>query len=187
MEGRHRLFGWLAAIAFGACYVTVLLGGNVMASGSGLACPSWPTCFGRQVIPPLTGAAGVESMHRVGALVLSLLVLAVTMGAILWERRRPALLRLALASGVTVVVQAVIGAVVVETGLAVGVVLLHFAVATVLFLLLLILALVANLRFLPRRWTEWALEAGTDAPVNPYRTSAPTVRSPGPVPGAGES
>ncbi|MCI4363403.1 MAG: hypothetical protein L3K13_03750 [Thermoplasmata archaeon] len=186
MEGRHRLFGWLAALAFGACYVTVLLGGNVMASGSGLACPSWPTCFGRQVIPPLTGAAGVESMHRVGALVLSVLVLALTFGAILWERRRPALLKLSLASGVTVVVQAVLGAIVVETGLAGGVVLLHFAVATILFLLLLVLALVANLRFLPRRWTTWALEAGKDAPIDPYAPAASGSRSPGPLPQPGE-
>ncbi|MCI4334319.1 MAG: hypothetical protein L3K04_01600 [Thermoplasmata archaeon] len=186
MPDRHRLFGVLAALAFGACYVTVLLGGNVMASGSGLACPSWPTCFGTQVVPPVTGAAGVESMHRVGALGLSLLVLALTVTAILWERRRPALLRLSIACGVTVVLQAVLGAIVVETGLAVGVVLLHFAVATVLFLLLLVLVLIANLRYLPRRWTRWALEAGEERPEERL-ARAPEFRSRLPLPQPAES
>jgi heme a synthase len=185
MEGRHRLFGLLAALAFAACYVTILLGGNVMASDSGLACPSWPTCFGTQLLPPDHGAAGIESAHRLGALVLSLFVLAVTVGAILWERRRPVVLRLSIASGAAVIVQALLGALVVESGLAVGVVLLHFALATVLFLLLLVLALIANLRYLPRRWRQWAIEASVDAPVDPYSTAsgAPAPALPGPQPG----
>lgn len=185
MEGRHRLFGALTALAFSACYVTILLGGNVMASGSGLACPSWPTCFGSQVLPPDTGAAGIESAHRLGAFVLSLFVLSVVVGAVLWERARPAVLRLSIASGAAVIVQALLGAVVVESGLAVGVVLLHFALATVLFLLLLVLALVANLRFLPRRWRQWVVEAGAEAPGDPYRIveGEPAAGRPGPTPG----
>jgi heme a synthase len=185
MEGRHRLFGLLTVLAFAACYVTILLGGNVMASDSGLACPSWPTCFGSQVLPPDHGAAGIESAHRLGALVLSLFVLAVTVGAILWERRRPAVLRLSIACGAAVIVQALLGALVVESGLAVGVVLLHFALATVLFLLLLVLTLVANLRYLPRRWRQWVVDAGADAPLDPYRSAVgePTPTLPGPQPG----
>lgn len=171
----HRLFRYLAVAALAATYVTILLGGNVMASDSGLACPDWPTCHGT-LTPPLSGPTGVEWTHRLSALATSLLVGAVAVTALAVERRRPVLLRLALASAAAVVSQAVLGGIVVESDLAVLVVLAHLALATVLFALLLALALLANLRHVPRRWRSWALEASVEHP--PAEGPLPAVPAP---------
>lgn len=156
---RHRLFGVLAAISFAAVYATVILGGNVMATDSGLACPAWPNCFAHQLLPPVTGAAGIESAHRMAVLALSLLVTSLCVLAFAWERRRPALVKLSFAAGGLILLEAGLGLVVVQSGLAVAAVLLHFAVATVLFALLLLIALLSNLRQMPKRWTQWVLRA----------------------------
>ena len=161
----HRLFRYLAIAAFAVCYVTILLGGNVMASDSGLACPDWPTCHGT-VFPALTGATGIEWTHRLSAFVLSLATAALAVAALLFERGRPALLRLSVGAAIAVVAQALLGGLVVESDLAILVVLLHFALATVLFGLLLILAFVANWKSLPARWLEWARSAGDELPAS---------------------
>lgn len=166
----HRIFRYLVVAAVAASYVTILLGGNVMASDSGLACPDWPTCHG-SLTPPLSGPTGIEWEHRLSAVVLSALVGAVAVLALAAERRRPILLRLSLASAATVLSQALLGGVVVESDLTVAVVLAHLALATVLFALLLALALLANLRFIPPRWRSWANEASAETPaVSPARS-----------------
>lgn len=174
----HDLFRYGAAVAAGLCYLTILLGGNVMASDSGLACPDWPTCHG-MLVPPLAGPTGVEWAHRLSALVLSVAILALTSLALLFERTRPVLLRLTLASLGTVVGQALLGGVVVTSDLAVGLVLFHLGLATALFGILLLLVLLANLREIPRRWIDWAHRAADesvalDARPEAHRAPAPT-------------
>lgn len=51
------------------------LGGIVSTSHAGLACPDWPTCYGRW-LPPMDGLIGLQMMHRMsgyGLLVVMLL------------------------------------------------------------------------------------------------------------------
>ena len=168
----HRLFRYATVAAVLVCYATILIGGNVMASDSGLACPDWPTCHGT-LAPPLSGGTGIEWAHRLSALVLSVSIAFVTALALLAERRRPILVRLSLAASCLVVAQALLGGVVVESDLLVGVVLVHLALATALFALLVFLALLANFRDVPKRWLDFARHATEE-----QRTPAP-----GPVPG----
>jgi heme a synthase len=154
----HRLFRAWAVVAFGATYVTLLLGGNVMASDSGLACPAWPSCNGSYLVG-FAGHVGIEWAHRVAALVLAFVILGLVLVALVYEARRPALRDLSIAALAVVFAQALLGGLVIATSLATAVVLAHFALATVLFGLLLVLAVLANLREIPKRWIDWAWRA----------------------------
>jgi heme A synthase len=185
----HDLFRITAIFAAVLCYSTILLGGNVMASGDGLGCPHWPTCYpGGSLLPPFVGAAAVEWSHRVSAFFLSLAVLILTLLGVAYERSRRALLRISLASLGLVVVEALLGGLVVESGLRPELVIVHLGIATALFGLLLILVLLSNLRELPRRWIEWARRATTvDAPpaapaTAPSGREVPEGRVPYPAP-----
>lgn len=178
----HTMFRSLAVTALVACYITILLGGNVIASGSGLGCPEWPYCHGSALVPQFTGAAAVEFSHRAAAFVLSLLTLAMALTAIAVERRRPVLVRLSLAALATVALEAVLGGVVVDSDLATGIVLVHFAIATVLFVLLLLITLLANLREIPPRWRAWVRYATEDHPPSPGPDGARGDRTPAPAP-----
>jgi len=62
-----------SGLATGIAYLQCLLGGLVSSTGSGLACPDWPTCDGRW-FPPLAGAVGIQMMHRYGAYLLTAVV-----------------------------------------------------------------------------------------------------------------
>jgi cytochrome c oxidase assembly protein subunit 15 len=162
MRGR-TVFRYAAIASVLVCYATILIGGNVMASDSGLACPDWPTCHGT-FLPPLSGGSGIEWAHRLSAVVLSASIAFMTVAAFLFERSRPVVLRLSLAASSLVLAQALLGGVVVETDLAVWLVLLHLALATALFALLLALALLANFRDIPRRWIDYAWRATEETP-----------------------
>ncbi len=178
----HDLFRCVALVAALLCYSTILLGGTVMASGDGLGCPHWPTCYpGYDLLPHVQGAAMVEWSHRVSAFFLGITVLALTLLGLAYERRRPILLRLSAASLGLVVVEALLGGLVVESQLQVEFILVHLAVATALFGLLLVLALLANLREMPRRWLDWARRASEEqAPSTPQRSEPAAQRQPAP-------
>src|SRR5262249_14298523 len=70
----HR-FAIVTAIA---TYLLILLGGLVHGTGSSLACPDWPTCYGT-LMPKMEGGVLVEHSHRIaaGTVVLFTLALAV--------------------------------------------------------------------------------------------------------------
>jgi len=168
----HRFFRGLSVVVFVGTYITILTGGNVMASGSGLACPDWPTCSG-SLIGPLSGAMGIEWAHRLTALGLSILVLGLALAAILFESRRPILRNIALASLLSVVAQALLGGLVVKSDLVVGLVLTHLALATVLFGLTFLLAILSNLREIPKHWVEWAMRAEEEQAPTPGASGRP--------------
>jgi heme A synthase len=180
----HRLFRALSIVAFGSTYITVLLGANVMASGSGLACPDWPSCS-TGVLGTFQGAAGIEFSHRTSAFLLSLIIVGLAILGLAYERRRPVLRNLALAALGLVILEALLGGVVIDSGLAWSIVLVHFAIATLLFGLTLILAFLANLKEIPRRWLDWAHQAAEmRAPVEPLDRPVPAGPGLPAIPGA---
>src|SRR5947209_7037142 len=83
----HRL----AVVTAAATYLLILIGGLVHGTGSSLACPDWPTCYGT-FMPKMEGGVLVEHSHRLaaGTVVILTLVLA---GALSWAGRRDALAR----------------------------------------------------------------------------------------------
>ncbi|HET9627477.1 MAG TPA: COX15/CtaA family protein [Kofleriaceae bacterium] len=78
----HRV----AKLAAAATFVLLVIGGTVNPTGSSLACPE-PTlvCHG-QLFPPMVGGVLYEHGHRLAAMTVGLLQIALTV--LLWTRRR---------------------------------------------------------------------------------------------------
>jgi protoheme IX farnesyltransferase len=67
----HR-FAIVTAVA---TYLLILIGGLVHGTGSSLACPDWPTCYGT-MMPKMEGGVLVEHSHRLAAGTVVILTLA---------------------------------------------------------------------------------------------------------------
>lgn len=72
-----NLFGWILTIII-YCYAVVYLGAYVRHTDSAGGCIGWPLCNG-EVVPELSGATGIVFAHRLGAIVLFLLVAAIAL------------------------------------------------------------------------------------------------------------
>src|SRR5215831_14012334 len=112
-----------------ATYLLILIGGLVHGTGSSLACPDWPTCYGT-MMPKMEGGVLVEHSHRLaaGTVMILTLVLMVTM----LVSRDPAHRRLrplAVLAMSLVVVQAVLGGVTVLLRLPTPVSTMHTGVS----------------------------------------------------------
>lgn len=96
-----RVLQAIAATTTAAIYVQILLGATMRHTGAGLAIPDFPLAFGQLVPPVWSAPIAVHYAHRIGALVLSALILA-TAAHVLYhhrgqaELRRPSLLLLLL-------------------------------------------------------------------------------------------
>lgn len=137
---RNDATGWgrLAAVAAVATYALIVFGGIVRITGSGMGCgDDWPLCNG-QLIPPLDFETLIEYGHRLAALAVSLLIVALAVVA-WWPRqaatRRPTRL-LSLLAVLLLVVQVLLGAVTVWLELPPATVVLHFGTAVTLLIVL---------------------------------------------------
>jgi heme o synthase len=72
------LVHWFAISTAVATYLLILIGGLVHGTGSSLACPDWPTCYG-SLLPKMEGGVLIEHSHRLaaGTVVILTLTLAV--------------------------------------------------------------------------------------------------------------
>ncbi|HEV2122072.1 MAG TPA: COX15/CtaA family protein, partial [Chloroflexota bacterium] len=100
---------------------------TVRVTGSGLGCPDWPTCHG-QLIPPPDPAAIIEYTHRLLGAIVSPLIVALPVGAMILRRERRVLFP-ALALPILLALQIILGAIVVRLELPPMVVLVHLGFA----------------------------------------------------------
>jgi heme A synthase len=147
-----RNAGSLATLALGGTLALMLAGSYVSGAGYGLACNGWPLCNGDVV--PTTEAESVQAvfLHRVLALIVGALLVALAWSAWRVRTEMPVLATLALSGLVVFGVQALVGAASVWTRLADEVSAAHLALGTLLWLTLVLLNIRAHrvYEWLPR-------------------------------------
>ena len=142
----------IALITLAAVYFLILVGASVRASGAGMGCPDWPTCFGRW-IPPTSEAqlpadyqqvyadlgyadtrfnvvkTWTEYMNRLTGVTIGLLIFITAWLA--WPLRRfdSTIFRASLAAFLMVGFQGWLGAQVVASNLKPGMITLHMLMA----------------------------------------------------------
>ncbi|MHB8512892.1 MAG: heme o synthase [Actinomycetota bacterium] len=131
-------FRKLSIAATASTFLLVAAGGLVRATGSGVACPHWPGCNKGRFFPPLEIHALIEWSHRTIAGILIALIAVVAFIALRTYRDRKEIWIPAVASGAMVIVQAILGAIVVNKVLSPGWVTAHVATAMVLIAVLLV-------------------------------------------------
>ncbi len=144
---RRRAFQVVVVLATVMAYLTIVVGGDLTATGNGFACgESWPLCPGG-VIPDLSQPGVIiEFTHRVVAFATSVLLLATLILAFLWYRREPQVFFLSVVSFLLLAAQVLLGMATVQSGLNAAVVTAHLALGTATFAVALVLAVVLLLR-----------------------------------------
>ncbi len=137
-------------------YLQILLGATMRHLGAGLAIPDFPLAFGHLLPPAWPLPVAIHFAHRVGAVVISLLVL--TTVSVVWSRHRhrPELARPSMVLVFAVAAQVVLGALVVLSRRQPLINTLHVATGAVV----LATALVLALRTYRVRFNDQALGAG---------------------------
>ena len=111
-----------------ATYTLIVVGGVVRSTNSGTACPDWPLCHG-QIVPPAETKVWIEFTHRLVASAVGFLILGLVFTA--WRRYKDdaTMRRAAVAAGVILGIQVLVGGATVGTETAAGVVAIHLTIA----------------------------------------------------------
>jgi cytochrome c oxidase assembly protein subunit 15 len=110
----------------------VVTGGAVRLTGSGLGCPTWPTCTDASLVPTkeLAGHGVIEFGNRTLTFLLTITAIAVLV--VVWRSARRDLRTLAVLCFLGIPVQAALGGVTVLTGLNPWIVAGHFLLSMVI-------------------------------------------------------
>src|SRR6266516_5970520 len=135
-----RVVGWIAVVV---TYFLIALGGTVLATDSGLSCPDWPFCNG-QAYYAGTYHTFLEQFHRFTAATVSILIMLLMIGIIVWARKDRALLTLAIAAPILLAVQIVLGGVTVLWKLPAQVITAHLATALAIFAIVITIAVLSG-------------------------------------------
>ncbi|WP_308164547.1 COX15/CtaA family protein [Agromyces sp. ISL-38] len=131
VDAKIRLVAWLSFVAETMIIAT---GGAVRLTGSGLGCPTWPTCTPDSLIP--TAELNYHSLIEFGNRMMTGVVgiIALVLFVLVWRIRaqRRDLFTLAFIVGAGVVAQAIVGGITVWTGLNPFIVGFHYVSSLVL-------------------------------------------------------
>lgn len=109
-------------------YAQIVAGATMRHTGAGLAIPDFPLAFGQIVPPHWDAKIATHFVHRAGALIVSVLILATTMHVFAHERRRRELVRPAVLLLALLATQVTLGAYVIWTAKQFVINSLHVAV-----------------------------------------------------------
>lgn len=126
-----------------ATFVLLLVGGLVNPTGSSLACPDWPLCYG-SAFPEMTGGILFEHSHRLVATFVG--AMTVVLGVLLFRARKQdrGYVKLAVLVVVMVVVQGVLGGLTVLLKLPPQISTAHLALSMAFFVTLIYVAVRAR-------------------------------------------
>src|SRR6266705_67559 len=145
-----RVVAWIAVVV---TYFLIALGGTVLATDSGLSCPDWPFCNG-QAYYAGTYHTFLEQFHRFTAATVSILIVLLFIGIIVWARKDRALLSLAIAAPVLLAVQIVLGGLTVLWKLPAQIITAHLATALAIFAIVITIAVLSGKRAPSRELPE---------------------------------
>lgn len=129
----------LSLVAVASTFALLILGGVVHGTGSSLACPDWPTCYG-EWMPEMKGGILYEHSHRMLGSLVGLFTIAVAAALHAGRGSAPRLALLGWIALGLVVFQGVLGGITVVLRLPTAVSTAHLATAMVFFCLLAYLA-----------------------------------------------
>ncbi len=141
-----RRVAWTAVVI---TYFLIALGGTVRATNSGLSCPDWPLCDG-QAFANGSYHIFLEQFHRYVAGIVSILVLLLLVGVLIWARKERQLLITVVLAGVFLVIQAILGGLTVLMKLPPEIITAHLGTALIFFALIITIAIIAG-QAAPRR------------------------------------
>lgn len=133
----------IAWVTVGFTYFLVALGGTVRVKGAGLSCPDWPLCYGRAFAFPDIGAL-LEESHRYTASIVSVLILALVISALVWARKERQVLIPAIIAPVLLIVQIVLGGLTVLWKLPPTIITAHLGTALAIFATVITVAVMAG-------------------------------------------
>jgi len=151
----ERRFRWCASLTVATIFALIIVGGIVRATGAGMGCPDWPTCFG-QWVPPThesqlpanyqqiyadRGYADTEFnvrktwteyLNRLLGVFTGFAILLTLLFSFPFKRTEPRIFWLSAAGFVLVGVQGWLGSRVVASNLMVGMITIHMLLAQVI-------------------------------------------------------
>lgn len=128
---------WLAGFTILLTFLLINLGGLVHNTGSSLACPDWPLCYG-QVMPVMEGGILVEHSHRLLASLVGLLT--ILLCAVAFKTRKNKTIKiLSIFALVFVILQGLLGGLTVIYQLPTIVSTAHLSLSLIYFLTLITL------------------------------------------------
>lgn len=151
----QRRFWWCAALTLATIYSLIMVGGIVRATGAGMGCPDWPTCFG-QWVPPTHESqlpadyqqiyadrgyaettfnvrkTWTEYLNRLLGVFTGFTILLTLLFSLPYRRSEPRVFWFSVAGFILVGVQGWLGSKVVSSNLMVGMITIHMLLAQVI-------------------------------------------------------